>query len=93
MQRIYIIDEMASRWIEVGRMLKFSETDIENIHVDSTCLGDAKKCCGKLLSRWLQGHNNSNDRRPKTWETLLEVMRDARLGGLVEKLETNAITH
>ena len=85
-QRIYIIDDMAPRWKQVGRMLKFSEPDIENIR--STCNGVVVECCDMLLSKWLQGYNNNNDSRPKTWETLLEVMRDARLGELVIKLET-----
>ena len=67
-------------------MLKFRESDIDNI--DSTCHGVATKCCRRLLSQWLQEHNNSNDSRPKTWETLLEVMRDARLGELADNLET-----
>ena len=84
-QRIHIINNMAPQWIEVGRILKFSEPDIDNIK--STCHDDAVKCCGKLLSKWLQGHNNSNDSRPKTWETLLEVMRDAHLGELADKLK------
>ena len=86
-QRIHIINEMARRWIDVGTMLKFSDPDIENIQVDSSCQGDAEKCCRKLLSKWLMGHNDSNDNRPKTWKTLLEVMRDVRLGNLADQLE------
>ena len=85
-QRIYIIDDMAPRWKHVGRMLKFREPDINNI--DSTCNGNAVECCGTLLSKWLEGQNNGNDSRPKTWEILLEVMRDARLGELANNLET-----
>ena len=78
---------MAAQWIEVGRMLNFSEPDIKNI-LDPTTHGDTTKCCGTLLSKWLQGYNNRNDSRPKTWETLLEVMRDVRLDELADKLET-----
>ena len=47
--------------------------------------GDATKSCGKLLSKWLQGHNNRNDSCPRT---LMEVMRDAHLGELADKLES-----
>ena len=85
-QRIHIIDDMAPRWSEVGALLKFSESDIDNI--GSTCNNDAVKCCRRLLSKWLEGYNDSSDSRPKTWETLLEVMRDARLGELADKLES-----
>ena len=88
-QRIHIIDDMAPRWKEVGTMLKFSEPDIDNI--ESNCHGDAVKCCRKLLSLWLQGQNDSNDSCPKTWKTLLEVMQDARLGQLADKLKTHLL--
>ena len=84
-QRIYIIDEMAPKWERVGRMLNFSEANIDSI--GTTNHGEPERCCEKLLSQWLQGHNNTNDSRPKTWETLLEVMRDARLGVLADKIE------
>ena len=65
-------------------MLKFSEANIDSI--GTTCRGEPE-CCEDLLSQWLQGHNDSNDSRSKTWETLLEVMRDARLGELADKME------
>ena len=83
-QRVYIIDEMAPKWKRVGRMLKFSPSCMETI---SSCCQDDSECCDKLLSQWLQGYNDDNDSRPKTWETLLEVMRDARLAELAERLE------
>ena len=84
-QRIYIVDEMAPKWKRVGRMLKFSEANIESI--GTTNRGEPEECCEELLSQWLQGHNDTNDSRPKTWETLLEVMRDARLGELADKIK------
>lgn len=76
---------MAPQWNEVGTMLNFTVADLENIA--STCQRDNVACCRKLLSLWLQGHNNNNDGRGKTWNTLLEVMRDAHLGELAVKLE------
>ena len=85
-QRIYIVDEMAPKWKRVGRMLNFSEANIDSI--GTTNRGEPDVCCEELLSQWLQGHNNANDSRPKTWETLLELMRDARLGELAEKIKT-----
>ena len=83
-QSVFIIDEMASQWKRVGRMLKFSDADINNIA--STCHDEPQACCDRLLSQWLQGRNDHNDSRPKTWRTLLGVIRDARLGELADRL-------
>ena len=83
-QRVFIIDEMAPKWKRVGRMLKFSTSCMETI--TSSC-GNDTECCDKLLSQWLQGQNDDKDHCPKTWETLLEVMRDVRLAELADRLE------
>ena len=85
-QRMFIVDDMAHRWKQVGHALKFSQPDIENIEI--TCRGDVVTCCGKLFAQWLGGYANDKDSRPKTWETLLDVMRDARLEALADKLKT-----
>ena len=86
LQRVYIVDDMAPRWKQVGRALQFSQPDIDNI--DITCHGNSTECCGKLLSQWFGGYTNDKDSRPKTWKTLLEVMRDARLVELADRLKT-----
>ena len=83
-QRVFIIDEMAPKWKRIGRMLNFSTSHMETI--TSSC-GDDTECCDKLLSQWLEGQNDDKEPRPKTWETLLEVMRDARLAKLADRLE------
>ena len=83
-QRLFIVEEIAPRWKQVGTMLNFGEPDLDTIASHH----DPAACSRELLRQWLQGFNDSNDSRPKTWETLLEVMRDARLGELAEKLES-----
>ena len=65
-------------------MLQFSTPDLDTI---ASCYQDDRGRCDALLSQWLQGRNDQNDKRPKTWKTLLCVMRDARLGELANKLE------
>ena len=55
--------------------------------IETNCRDDPETCCEQLLSQWLEGHNDNNDSRPKSWETLLSVMRDARLGELADKLQ------
>ena len=80
-QRIYIMDEIGAKWRRVGRCLKFSTDDLDSI--ESNCHGDPEKCCEKLLSFWLQGRV---EKLPITWYTLLEAIKDARMGQLANKL-------
>ena len=87
---MYPIDEMAKQWTKIGTLLGFSDAVFDTLLSDPICNGDAAKCCRKLLSRWLNGYNT--DSRPKTWQTLLEVLRDARLGELADELE-DILTH
>lgn len=66
-------------------MLKFDESDLRNISK-----GDHVECCEELFSLWLDGYNNNGkDNQPKNWDTLLEAMRDARMGTLADLIETS----
>ena len=40
----------------------------------------------RLLTLWLEGHVQDVSQAPITWETLLEALRDARLGQLADDL-------
>ena len=89
MQRIYIMDEIGAKWKRVGRCLKFSTSDLDNI--ESTCHGDAEECSVKLFTLWLQGHVEAVSHLPITWETLLEALKDARMCQLADKLTHSCI--
>lgn len=86
-QRIYIIDEIAAKWRRVGLSLNFSASDLDNI--ESSCQGKVEECSERLLIQWLDG--NISTQLPITWETLLDALRDARLGQLAETL-TDSLT-
>ena len=83
---MYAVEEMAGEWKTVGILLQFTEANIKTIASFSS---DQKACCLELLSQWLQG--SSDDPRPKSWNTLLEVLKDAHLIQLSSKLE-NIVT-
>ena len=85
-QRLFVVEEMAGKWKTVGILLQFTEA---NIKVIASSSSDQKACCLELLSQWLQGF--SGDPRPKSWNTLLEVLKDAHLIQLGRKLE-NIVT-
>ena len=83
-QRIYIMDEIAAKWKRFGLCLKFSPSSLNNI--ESTCRGDVEACVNRLLTMWLEGHVQDVSHAPITWETLLEALRDARLGKVADNL-------
>ena len=39
-----------------------------------------------MLSMWLDGRNDENDNRPKTWATLIHVIKKARMGRLLKQI-------
>lgn len=82
-ERLFVMDDMAPRWRNVGLMLNFSPADLDNIETSQQ--KDPVKCCEKLMSQWLGGF--VSDSRPKTWSTLIEALKDARLGDLADKIE------
>ena len=82
-QRIHIMDEIGAKWKKVGRCLKFSTSDLDNI--ESTCRGDAEECSVKLFTLWLE---EAVSKLPITWQTLLEALKDARMYQLANKLTT-----
>ena len=82
-KRIFIIDDIGAKWKRVGRMLKFTSADIDNIN--SSCQSDVESCCEKMLSQWLEGFVAGSS--SITWKTLIEALRDARLGQLADDLE------
>ena len=56
-------------------MLKFTPADLDSIN--SSSQGDVESCCERMLSKWLAGHVVGSS---ITWKTLIEALRDARLG-------------
>ena len=90
-QRIYIMDEITAKWKRFGICLKFSPSILDNI--ESTCRGDVEACVNRLLTMWLEGHVQDVSQAPITWETLLEALRDARLGKLADDLTDLLTSH
>ena len=79
---IRIIDELAPDWKRIGRLLKLADYDLEVISKDSKVIS---KCCQRMLNMWLKECNN--DDRPRTWETLLHVIKAARWRWLAESIQ------
>ena len=81
---VRVVDELAPYWRTVGCFLRFPECDLETLSKDNQSEEDR---CRRMLSMWLDGCNDENDNRPKTWETLIRVIKRARRGTLSKQIE------
>ena len=90
-QRVFISTEIAARWMDVGISLHFTSATLNNI--ESTCRGDAERCCKKMLTLWLEGHVQDVSQAPVTWKTFLEALKDARFGQLAKNLTDLLTSH
>ena len=79
--KIHIIDTVASRWRRLGLALNISDYHLNNIEHNH---GNVEDRCQTMLKDWLRG---TVDGRPRTWETLVEAIDDARMEELVQQLK------
>lgn len=81
---VHVVDELAPDWRTIGCFLGFPESDLEAIFKNNQCEEDR---CRRMLSMWLDGRNDENDSRPKTWVTLIHVIKKARRGTLSKQIQ------
>ena len=86
-----IMDEIAARWKRIGISLNFSPSSLNNIEL--TCHHDVEGCVNRLLAMWLDGHVQDVSQAPITWETLLQALREARLGQLADVVTDLLTSH
>ena len=81
---VRVVDELAPYWRTVGCFLRFPECDLETLSKDNQ---SEEERCRRMLSMWLDGRNDENDSRPKTWATLVHVIKRARRGTLSKQIQ------
>ena len=81
---VRVVDELAPDWRTIGCFLRFPEYDLEAISKSNQ---SEEECCRRMLSMWLDGCNDENDNRPKTWATLIHVIKRARRGRLSKQIQ------
>ena len=59
----YVVPQYAHKWRYLGALLHFEQPELEIIC--NNCHNDAEKCCGSLLSRWLEKNHDAS------WDQLL----------------------
>ena len=79
-RKIHIIDTLASCWKRLGLALKISDHHLDNIEHN---YDNVEERCQTMLKEWLRGTVNGG---PRTWETLVEAIDDARMEELAKQL-------
>ena len=79
---VKIIDSVAHTWEKLALRLHFDGSDIARIKRDNT--NDCIQACRTVFTEWLQGKG----RRPGTWETLVEALREAGFIELANEVKT-----
>ena len=77
---VRLIDSVSAKWEKLAIHLHFLETDIERIRRD--CHFQTEHCCRTVLTEWLEGKG----RKPKTWDTVIQALKDAQLSEVARKL-------
>ncbi len=82
-QRLKIFHELSSQWKEIGILLGFSWSELEEIETNSQ--KEDIKCCQLVFKDWIGGKYTKN--YPKTWDGLYELMQDVEFEELAEKMK------
>ena len=71
----YVIPKYAHEWRYLGALLHFEQSELDIINSDYH--NDARNCCGRLLSTWLEKVSNA------TWNQLLSAIDDISNQGMI----------
>ena len=77
-----ILDEISSRWTEVGDLLGLSPARLEAIEVDR--LRMSRSCCRDVLHDWIQDNQGPY---PVSWVGLICLLTDMKLTILAKDLK------
>ena len=76
-----ILDEISSRWTQVGDLLGLSPARLQGI--EKHRLRDARSCCRDVLHDWIHDNQSSY---PVSWEGLICLLKDMKLTVLAKKI-------
>ena len=77
-----ILDEISSRWTEVGDLLGLSSARLEGI--EEHRLRNVRSCCRDVLHDWIQDNQGFY---PVSWEGLICLLKGMKLAILAKELE------
>lgn len=80
---VRIIATAAADWEKIATRLHFEGFSIASIERD--CPHSVESACTKVFTYWLDG--NEELREPRTWSTVIKVLKEAELSELALKVE------
>ena len=78
---VKVIEQVAARWESVATRLHFEGCNIQQIRRDNR--DSCTDACRTVFIEWLDGKG----RKPITWKTLIEVLREANFSEIASGLE------
>ena len=75
-----VVPHVSHLWRDIGSNLEIAPDRLDE--ADADCSGDALECCMKVFNFWLSGEGKG----PKTWNTLLVVLRTIGCRALAESV-------
>ena len=79
---VRVLEGSASKWDRVATRLYFDGNMISRIWIESQ--NDQLRACRNAFTQWLDG--NERLCTPRTWKTVIEVLKEAGLGQLANDL-------
>ena len=83
--KINIPDQIGVKYKEFGVQLLKDSTGARVSNIEHELRGNPKSINTHILEEWLQ---NGGGKKPVSWRTLVEVLRDIKLGTLANDIET-----
>ena len=75
-----VVPRVSHYWRDIGSNLEIAPDRLDE--ADADCSGDALECCMKVFTFWLNGEGKD----PKTWNTVLDVLRMIGCTALAESV-------
>ena len=81
-KRFFLINKIADKWRDLGRLLLIEEAQLEGFA--RKYQNDINECCRAVLARWQE---NPPPGYPATWGGLIELLEDCQLPEVVKELK------
>ena len=81
-KRFFLIEKIANKWRDLGRLLLIEEAQLEGI--SGQYQNNVNECCRAVLTKWQE---NPPSAYPATWGGLIELMEDCQLPEVVKELK------
>ena len=88
-KEVRIIKNIAAKWKEVGALFNFDPTGYTIDLIDTHNQSKPMACCTDTMKVWLGGRG----RKPISWATLVEVLRNAEFNVLADEVDQLVSTH